>query len=436
MKPHWNQEIWRLVGVIVAALVAGIITGHLVLVFISVLLVYVAWQMKNLYLLDRWLETGIKLSEAPEAHGAWDNIIRNIYRLKTSRKRSKKKLAKMLGQFTQSAAALPDATVILYRNGEIQWFNDAASRLLGLQSPKDVGNRIDNLVRSPEFSSFLHGTSKREKLTMTSPRDPNIKLRLRLVKYGRENLLLTARDISEQELLNTVRQEFVSNASHELRTPLTVIRGYLEVMANDKKCSEQTRENLSIVLNQTGRMEEIITDMLTLSRLEHTHLGNAEGEQVNISAIIQQLVDDAVKAGIAEQGQVMLDCNDEVCLKGMSTEITSVCTNLLHNALLHNPPGTPIEISWQLNTNGVPNLVVRDKGEGIDAMHVARITERFYRVDSSRSRESGGTGLGLSIVKHIVLRHGGMLDIYSVPGEGSIFTCSFDRARALSCSDD
>jgi two-component system phosphate regulon sensor histidine kinase PhoR len=433
MKPYWNEELWRLAGVIVAGLLAGLVTGHLWQVFSLAILAYLLWQLRNLYLLNKWLETGVKLSQAPEAYGAWDNIVRQVYRLKSSRKQSKKKLAKMLGQFTKSAAALPDATVILNFNGEIQWFNNAASRYLGLQSPRDIGQRISNLVRSPEFHEFITGNFKDQKLTLVSPSDPNIQLRIRVVKYGRESLLLTARDISEQERLNLVRQQFVSNASHELRTPLTVIRGYIELMENDRNCSEETLNNLAIVHNQTARMEEIIKDMLMLSRLEHTHLSSKEGEPVSVASIIEQLADDAVNAGLAVDGQITVNCDQELCLKAVVPEITSVCSNLLHNALQHNPVGTPVEISWQVDSKGVPALVVKDRGEGIDAVHIPRITERFYRVDSSRSRDSGGTGLGLSIVKHIVQRHDGILDIFSRPGEGTTVSCTFDRARALTC---
>ena len=435
MKPHWTQEKWRLAGIIIAGLVTGLVSGHMGLSLSLLLLIYIIWQLRNLYLLDQWIEHGLKLSQAPESHGAWDNIIRNIYRLKTSRKRSKKKLAKMLGQFTASAAALPDATVILYENGEIQWFNSAACKLLGLQSPQDLGQRIDNLVRDPEFRSFLYGDHKDNRLQLNSPQDANVKLLLKLVKYGNENLLLTARDISERERLDTIRREFVSNASHELRTPLTVIRGYLEVMANDKDCTETTRENFATVLKHTDRMEHIIADLLTLSGLENTKLGSTEGEVVNVPVLLRQLTEDAVNSGLAEAEQINLVCDDELCLRGITSEITSVCTNLLHNALQHNPPGTRVEMKWSTDDIGVPGLVVSDEGQGIEPQHLPRIAERFYRVDSSRSRESGGTGLGLSIVKHIVQRHGGSMDISSSPGKGTIINCNFARDRALSCTE-
>ena len=435
MKPHWAQERWRLAGMVIAGLLTGLISGHMGLSLSALLLIYIAWQLRNLYLLDRWIENGLKLSQAPESYGAWDNIIRNIYRLKTSRKRSKKKLAKMLGQFTASAAALPDATVILYENGEIQWFNSAACKLLGLQSPQDVGQRIDNLVRDPEFRAFLYGDHKDNRLQLNSPQDPNVKLLLKLVKYGNENLLLTARDISERERLDTMRREFVSNASHELRTPLTVIRGYLEVMSNDKECSEATKENFATVLDHTDRMEHIIADLLTLSKLEITKLASSEGEIVNVPEILRQTKEDAIKAGLAASEQIKISCDNEICLRGIASEITSICTNLLYNALQHNLPGTQVEMKWYTDNIGVPYLAVSDQGQGIEPQHLSRIAERFYRVDNSRSRESGGTGLGLSIVKHIVQRHGGAMEISSAPGDGSAFTCSFSRLRAINCSN-
>ncbi|MFW2440721.1 MAG: phosphate regulon sensor histidine kinase PhoR [Arenicellales bacterium] len=436
MNKFRSQEIWRLVWVIAAAIAAGLMASQLWAVIVIALLAYSCWSLHRLFQLNRWIEKGLKRSEAPNASGVLENIISNIYRLKTSRKRGKKRLAQLLGQFRASAEALPDATVILTTSGEIQWFNEAAENLLGLQTPRDLGQRIDNLLRDPEFRKFLFAKDRKEELRFTSPLDKSVIFSWRLINYGKENLLLTVRDVSVRERIDRVRREFVSNASHELRTPLTVIRGYLEVMSTDKKCSGDVQEKMRIILQQTAQMETIINEMLTLSRLENSTLGPDEGEVIDVAALLQTLATDAVQSGKAQPGQITVSIDDSLCLKAMSPEIISVCSNLLYNALQHNPQQTPVELQWFSSGSGAPCLVVSDDGEGIEQRHLGRLTERFYRVDSSRSRESGGTGLGLAIVKHIVQRHGGRIDISSTPSVGSSFTCCFSASRAVACTDD
>jgi len=434
MNKFWSQEIWRLVWVIATGVVAGLMTSQLWPAIAIALLAYSAWLLHRLFQLNRWIQKGLKRSEAPNASGVLENIISNIYRLKTSRKRGKKRLAQLLGQFRASAEALPDATVILTTSGEIQWFNEAAENLLGLQTPRDLGQRIDNLLRDPEFRKFLFAKSRKEELRFTSPLDKSVIFSCRLINYGKENLLLTVRDVSIRERVDRVRREFVSNASHELRTPLTVMRGYLEVMSTDNKCSADVQEKMRIILQQTTQMETIINEMLTLSSLENSTLAPDEGEVVDVAALLQTLATDAVQSGKALPGQITVSVDESLCLKAMQPEIISVCSNLLYNALQHNPDQTPVELQWFSSGSGAPCLVVSDDGEGIEQRHLSRLTERFYRVDSSRSRESGGTGLGLAIVKHIVQRHGGHIDISSTPTVGSLFTCCFAVSRAVECA--
>jgi two-component system phosphate regulon sensor histidine kinase PhoR len=391
--------------------------------------------LHHLFQLNRWIQKGLKRSEAPNASGVLENIISNIYRLKTSKKRGKKRLAELLGQFKSSAEALPDATVILTTSGEIQWFNEAAENLLGLQTPRDLGQRIDNLIRDPEFRKFLYTKNRKAELRLTSSLDKSVTFSCRLINYGKENLLLTVRDVSIREQLDRVRREFVSNASHELRTPLTVIRGYLEMMSVDNKCSSDVQKNMLVILQQTTQMESIINDLLTLSRLESSTLSADEGEEVDVAVLLQTLVSDAVETGKASTDQITVSVDDKLCIKAIPSEIKSVCSNLLYNALQHNPKQTPIELQWFSSGSGEPCLVVSDDGEGIEQQHLGRLTERFYRVDSSRSRESGGTGLGLAIVKHILQRHGGRIDISSTPSVGSSFTCCFAASRAIECNN-
>lgn len=435
MNKFWSQEIWRLVWVVAAGLIVGLITSQLWPAVTMALLLYSLWLLHQLFQLNRWLQSGLKRSEAPNASGILENVISNIYRLKTSKKRGKKRLAELARQFRASAEALPDATVILTTSGEIQWFNEAAENMLCLQTPRDLGQRIDNLIRDPEFRKFLYAKNRKEELRLTSAQDKSVTFSYRLINYGKENLLLTVRDVSIREQLDRVRREFVSNASHELRTPLTVIRGYLEVMSADDKCSNDVKKNMLIILQQTTQMETIIDELLTLSRLENSTLGADEGDEVDVAILLQSLASDAVQTGKATTGQINVSADDRLCIKAVRSEIKSVCSNLLFNALNHNTENTPIELQWFSSGSGEPCLIVSDDGEGIEQQHLGRLTERFYRVDSSRSRESGGTGLGLAIVKHIVQRHGGRIDISSTPSVGSSFTCCFAASRAVECLD-
>ena len=436
MKNLMAHEAWRLLWVIATGIIAGLISSHFWAAIAIVLLAYCIWMLHHLFQLNRWIEKGLKRSEAPIASGVLENIISNIYRLKTSKKRSKKRLARLLRQFRASAEALPEATVILTTMGEIQWLNEAAENLLGLQTPRDIGQRIDNLIRNPEFREFLFAKDRKEELRLASPVDSAVKVSYRLINYGKERLLLTVRDVSVRERLDRMRSEFVSNASHELRTPLTVIRGYLEVMSEDKTCSNEVCEKMAIILEQASYMENIIDEMLTLSRLESSELGAAEGEIFSVSKILQKLVADAVQSGKAAAGQITINADDKLCMLGIRSEIISICSNLIYNALEHNPELTPVELQWFSSGSGAPCLVVSDDGQGIEQRHLSRLTERFYRVDSSRTRESGGSGLGLAIVKYIAQRHGGRIDISSTPAVGSTFTCCFSKTRAVKCDDE
>ena len=433
MNKFRTQEIWRLAGVILIGAIAGLITSQFWPAIAIALFAYCLRLVRNLFILDRWIEKGLKRSAAPHAGGVLDNIISNIFRLKNSQKRGKRRLAQLLGQFRDSAKALAEATVILTTASEIQWFNKAAENLLGLQSPRDIGQRIDNLLRDPEFRKFLHARKRKGELRITSPLDSTVIFSCRLINYGKENLLLTVRDVSIRERVDRVRREFVTNASHELRTPLTVVRGYLEVMSTDKTCTSDVQDKMRIILEQTSHMETIICEMLTLSRLEHSMLDAEEGEKLNVTEILQNLVLDAVQSGKALEGQISVAADETLCLLGMKQEIISVCSNLLYNALQHNPPQTPVDLQWFRSGSGEPCLVVEDDGKGIESQHLGRLTERFFRVDSSRSRESGGSGLGLAIVKHIVQRHGGNIDISSTPAVGSTFTCTFAPSRIVKC---
>jgi two-component system phosphate regulon sensor histidine kinase PhoR len=268
---------------------------------------------------------------------------------------------------------------------------------------------------------------------MPSPVTPSATLAVRLVRYGKkgQHYLLLARDITEQVEIQKTRKAFIANASHELRTPLTVISGYLEIMQSAPDLSDALRAPVRMAAEQAARMEHIIADLLELSRLESTEIAHGEGTSVDMPAILRKICSGFALAGGRGAQLINLDLDDSLTIYAREEELHSVATNLIGNAVKYSPPGSGIEVRWYQNSAGQICLDVEDQGYGFAAEHLVHVTERFYRADESRSRETGGTGLGLAIVKHIMSRHGGDLHIDSTLGEGSTFRACFPGSRAV-----
>jgi two-component system phosphate regulon sensor histidine kinase PhoR len=336
----------------------------------------------------------------------------------------------MLKRFRESTAAMPDGTVVLDPNRAIEWWNPAAQRLLSLNYPGDVGRRIGNLVRHPAFQAYLEKGNFKRAVEIPAPGNDAVTLALRMVPYGKNRTLLTVRDITRLRYLERVRQDFVANVSHELRTPLTVISGYLESMAEDAdELPPRWRRTLEAMRAQAERMGRIVTDLLTLSRLEADHR-MSNPEPVDMGAVVDRVCAEA-RALSGEQVH-RIDCQADrgLWLLGDEGELHSLVSNLVFNAVRYTPAGGSIVITWAADAEGA-RLAVRDTGIGIAQQHIPRLTERFYRVDVGRSRDQGGTGLGLAIVKHILARHRGRLEIESEPGKGSLFCCRFPADRLV-----
>jgi two-component system phosphate regulon sensor histidine kinase PhoR len=334
----------------------------------------------------------------------------------------KRRLIEMLRSYRAAAAALPDAVVVVDRNTQrVQWFNEAATSLLGLQHPADMGAALVERLQPLPLAHWLAGGRNAEPiLDANSPVDPGIRLHLRLIPYSDHHWLLVARDVTKLLHLEQVRRDFVANVSHELRTPLTVVHGYLDMM--DPEDFPDTGPMLSEMRKQSQRMAQLVEDLLTLSRLEsqqHTEL-----ETVAMTSMLASL---KREAEAHSQGRHTITVEDQagVDLAGSNKELHSAFSNLLTNAVRYTPAGGRISLTFAREGKGAV-LAVTDTGYGIPANHLPRLTERFYRVSSSRSRESGGTGLGLSIVKHILGLHQARLEIRSEVGQGSTFACHFD----------
>ena len=429
MSDAWITEAWRLVAVIVVTFIVGAIFGHGGLMVAFGLLGYLGLHLYNLYRLAEWLHTSRSLSP-PEASGVWGEIFDHLYRQQQRNRSRKRRLAGLLHRVQEATSAMPDATVIIDAAGHIQWFNEAAQHLLGLVSGKDVGQRLANLVRHPDFFRFLHESDPKSSLLIPSPADDTLTLNLRIVPYGNDQRLLLAKDVSQQQRLEQIRRDFVGNVSHELRTPLTVVKGFVETLAeSDDECTTRWHRSLELMQQQTGRMQQIVDDLLLLTRLE-TDRTRPPREEVAMSALLKDIVQGALPLAERKHQQLTFDSDGSVNLAGAERELYSAFTNLVTNAIRYTPEGGTIQLRWWSDKSGC-YFSVTDSGVGIAAQHIPRLTERFYRVDVGRSRDSGGTGLGLAIVKHVLNRHGARLRIESTVGLGSTFTCEFPASLAV-----
>ena len=427
MAAMWTFALARLAGVLLLGLCLGLLLGPIWVWVLLAACLYLGWQLLTLYRLDRWLRLRSQM-DPPDLGGIWGDIVAQVVRLHRRKQFHKQRLIQLFRELRRSTAALPDGVIILSSQHEIVWFNRQAARLLGLKRPIDVGLRIDNLIRSPEFVLYLHGDDFALPLLIRPPVQLESYLALQVVPYGGGQSLLLVRDVTRQMRLEAMRKDFVANASHELRTPLTVISGYLDTLADDPAIDPAWNGPLRDMRAQAQRMNAIIADLLVLSRLESTE-GEAARDAVDVPFMLERLHRDAL-ASVDRPRQILLELESRDGLFGAAHELESAFTNLLVNGMKYTPPDGTVRIRWWVDGEGAYFSVI-DSGIGIPAEHIPRLTERFYRVDAGRSRGQGGSGLGLAIVKHAVQRHGGWLDVQSTEGKGSSFTCHFPHGRVL-----
>lgn len=431
MTNPWRDELQRVAGLALLGVLLGAVFGDVTLGLLLVLTAYLAWHLYNMFRLVRWLREAKKF-EPPEASGIWDDAFEQIFRLQQRNRKRKHNLRRMLKRFHKITVALPDATVELRPGSdEIEWWNNAASRYLGFQYPRDTGQRISNLIRYPHFLAYLHAGDWQNEVEMPSPVNEDITLRVRVIPYSKNRRLLVARDVTRIQRLERTRQDFVANVSHELRSPLTVVTGYLETLVDNDEYPGQLADQLRSMRSQTARMNRIVDDLMLLSRLE------SEDPQLNtdivvVRPLIDSIADHARDLSGDNEHRIGLDVDDTLCITGHETELYSAFSNLVFNAIRYTPARGDIRISWREADNELV-FAVSDSGMGIAPHHIPRLTERFYRVDTGRSRATGGTGLGLAIVKHVLLRHQGRLEIDSEPGTGSTFACHFPLGRKVDC---
>lgn len=391
------------------------------------LLVLLWQQLSNVSALSRWLHD--PRLPVPRGSGLWEGIFSGLYRLTRESTREREQLTLALTRFRSAGTAMPDGVIILDAGNHIEWCNPTAERYFSVDTIKDAGQQIINLVRPPDFAAYLERGEFSEPLTLRLSRGEDLVLSLRIIPYGHDQKLLLSRDITQIERVEAMRRDFVANVSHELKTPLTVVNGFVETLADGKvKFSDsRIRQVLDLMQQQTSRMLNLVEDLLTLSVLESSPILVDEAD-ISIEKLLEGLrVDGAALSG--GRHRLVLDMDRPMLLRGNENDLRSAFGNLVSNAVHYTPKGGEIRLSWRQRETGEGEFAVTDSGVGIDRRHIPRLTERFYRVDSSRSRETGGTGLGLAIVKHVLTRHQATLEINSEPGRGSCFMAVFPQAR-------
>lgn len=419
-----------IVALVLAAVAygAGILLGHdwgwalLSVAYLALLLHHV----RHLHLLSRWVSRSLAES-VPEGTGAWQEVFTLLYRRQRAEIAERRKLAHSLARSRQAGRALPYGVAIIDAEYRIVWCNDSCEAHFGIDREADIGQPITYLVRQPEFVEYVTAEDFSKPLQLKTARD-GLVLSVQFVPYVESQRLLLSRDITQGIRLETMRRDFVANVSHELRTPLTVLVGFLETVRELKLDPERSRDYLNLMAEQSRRMQRIIDDLLTLSTLESAPEPPRD-ERVDVALLLSRIQSEAIALSAGRQ-RITLDAEPGFDLVGAESEIASAFGNLTSNAVRYTPSGGEVRLIWRSSPKGA-EFAVEDTGVGIEAEHIPRLTERFYRVDRGRSRETGGTGLGLAIVKHALARHQATLDIESTPGIGSRFTARFPSRRVI-----
>ncbi len=419
----WQVSLGRFGVLVATALLAGLAFGVPMQALLVALFGYCAWSFYSLYRIQRWLVSR-RRTPPPEDWGVWSDVSAMVHRKLRGDRSRKRRLVALLRAFREAAAALPDGVIVLGRGRNVLWANEAARELIEVQTPRDRGALVDDFLPAAA-RAWIDGNRVETLLDVPAPGDESRRLSLRYIPYARDQALLVVRDITNLMRLEQVRRDFVANVSHELRTPLTVLHGYLDMM--EPGDVPQWAPMLDDLRSQSRRMAQVVEDLLTLSRLEAQH--ELPEERVSMRAMLVNMKREA--EGLSQgRHQVVIGHCAEADLRGSTQYLHSAFSNLVSNAVRYTAAGGRITLAWTVDERG-GRFVVADTGYGIPAEHLPRVTERFYRVSTSRSRATGGTGLGLSIAKHVLNLHQARLDIESEVGVGSTFACVFGRERLL-----
>ncbi|WP_318433719.1 phosphate regulon sensor histidine kinase PhoR [Photobacterium leiognathi] len=416
----WKKLVWELILFYLPWIILGMIFGHLPWFLLAATWIQLIWHFHNQLKMSDWLWKDRSLTP-PSGSGSWEPLFNGMYRLQQRNRRRRKELTTLIRRFRNGAESLPDAVVVFRSEGNIVWCNKLAQQLLGLRWPDDAGQPISNLLRSPDFVRYLSRQSFDTPLEITSPMNYDRTLELRIMRYTEGEYLMAVRDVSQLKQLEGMRRNFFANVSHELRTPMTVLQGYLEMSSDpDMLVGPMWDRAHGVMTEQLARMNALVEQLLTLSKIEAAPTIELEDE-VDVPAMLDILEKEAVSLSGDKNQQISFDVDHSLKVLGDDDQLRSAISNLVYNAVKHTPADADIRVRWYRVANGA-RLEVTDSGEGIAAQHIHRLTERFYRVDKARSRETGGSGLGLAIVKHALSHHDSHLEIESELEKGSTFS--------------
>ena len=425
MSPQQKSEITNLLFIIAASASVGAVFNETTLFVALALFIYIFFMLRNIFKLHNWLLNRKK--DLPDAQGYWGEIFNELHLIEKKTYKQQKLLSGALSRFKKAAEALPDGVIILSQQNEIEWVNPIASSLLGITYPNDSGQKITNLIRHPDFQRYLNKKNYSKTITIPTPDNVDNILTLQIIPFGYKQKMVFCHDITHIHKLEEMRTNFVSNVSHEMRSPLTVLTGYLE-MFSDKvpKDEESFKLGINNMYQQAMRMQRLVTDLLALSKMETAPIEHTK--TVDISTLLITLKENAEVLGQEKEHTITLEADETLNLRGNIDELHSLFANLINNAVRYTQDKGEINIRWK-KSGDEAIFSVTDNGPGIAAQHIPHLTERFYRADIDRSRESGGTGLGLAIVKYAIERHDGRLAISSRLGTGSTFGCYFPPQR-------
>ncbi|WP_312985575.1 phosphate regulon sensor histidine kinase PhoR [Atlantibacter sp.] len=412
----WKRLALELVLCCIPALILGAIFGYWAWFLLLAVTSLLVWHFWNLMRLSWWIWVDRSMTPPP-GRGSWDPLLYGLHQMQLRNKKRRRELGSLIKRFRSGAESLPDAVILTTEEGNIFWCNGLAQQLLGLRWPDDNGQNILNLLRYPEFTNWLKGRQFTRPLNLVLNNGRH--LEFRVMPYSEEQLLMVARDVTQMHQLEGARRNFFANVSHELRTPLTVLQGYLEMM-DDKPLEGPLREKaIHTMREQTHRMEGLVKQLLTLSKIEAAP-ALVLNEQIDVPMMLR-VVEREAQTLSHKRHTLTFDVDSHLKVLGNDEQLRSAISNLVYNAVNHTPEGTAITVTWQRTPQGA-KFSVQDNGPGISAEHIPRLTERFYRVDKARSRQTGGSGLGLAIVKHALSHHDARLEIESQPAKGTTFS--------------
>ena len=420
LEPYsWGRLIRKSLYVIYPpALLLGLVTGQWLACLLVAAVLHLCWLYYYQKKLADWLWKDRSLVP-PQGPGTWEYIFNGIHRMQLRHRQRRRELASVIRRFREGAEALPDAAVVCRIDGGIVWCNRLAEQLLGFRWPEDAGQNISNLIRSPSFVAYLKAKNFADPLEIPSPVNEERTLEFRIMPYTEDQSMVVVRDITHLKSLDAMRKNFVANVSHELRTPLTVLKGYLE-MAEQAPSPAMWSKMQRVMLEQTVRMDTLVNQLLALSRIEAAPDIDLN-RVVDVPAMLSLLEQEARTLSGEAAHQFEFRVDRTLTIHGDGDQLRSAVSNLVNNAIKYTPPGKRILVEWQ-RLGGRARFAVSDEGEGIAPEHLGKLTERFYRVDRARSRQTGGAGLGLAIVKHALSHHDTQLEVQSELGKGSCFS--------------